>query len=225
SLKTAFQASELLPGSSGEAKIEAKKANVAIDAKFQSVEDATKFGLEYLTYVLWAVSPEGRAVNLGELALDHSNAHLKALTDLQTFGLIVTAEPYSAVSEPGNMVVMEGVVPENVAQGEEISAKYELVGRGTYSANNERIQNAIFGIDRTTPLQLFEARNAVRIAHIASGEKYATSILAKADQQLIQAESIYRQKQGKPAIESAAREATQTAEEARVMSVKQRAED
>src|SRR6266496_838962 len=225
SLKTAFQATELLPGSSGEAKIEAKKTNIAIDAKFQGVEEATKFGLEYLTYVLWAVSPEGRADNLGELALDHGNAHLKAVTDLQTFGLVVTAEPYSAVSQPGNMVVMENVVPENVAQGEEISAKYELVGRGTYSASNEHIQNAIFGIDRTTPLELFEARNALRIAHIAAGDKYANSILAKADGQLKQAEDAYRQKQGKTAVESAARETAQTAEEARVMAVKQRAED
>jgi len=123
------------------------------------------------------------------------------------------------------MVVLESVVPENVAQGEEISTKYELVGRGTYSATNEHIQNAIFGIDRTTPLELFEARNAVRIAHIAAGQKYASSILAKADQQLTQAESSYRQKQGRPAIESAARETTQTAEEARVMAVKQKAED
>jgi len=225
SLKTAFQATELLPGASGEAKVEAKKTNVAIDAKFQGMEEATKFGLEYLTYVLWAVSPEGRAVNLGELALDHSNAHLKAITDLQTFGLIVTAEPYSAVSQPGNMVVMESIVPENVAQGEEIGAKYELVGRGTYSASNEHIQNAIFGIDRTTPLELFEARNALRIAHIAAGDKYANSILAKADGQLKQAEDAYRQKQGKTAVESAARETAQTAEEARVMAVKQRAED
>src|SRR5207249_300487 len=103
--------------------------------------------------------------------------------------------------------------------------KYELLGRGTYSATNEHIRNAIFGIDRTTPLELFEARNAVRIAHIAAQEKYASSILAKADQQLTQAESAYRQKQGKPAIESAARETTQTAEEARVMAVKQKAED
>jgi outer membrane protein OmpA-like peptidoglycan-associated protein len=178
-----------------------------------------------LTYVLWAVSPEGRAVNLGELTLDKTNAHLKTSTDMQTFGLIVTAEPYFAVNQPGNMVVLESVVPENIAQGEEITAKYELLGRGTYSASNEKIQNAIFGIDRTTPMELFEARNAVRIARIAAGDKYATSILAKADQQLTAAETSYRQKQGKAAVESAARETTQTAEEARVMAVKQRAED
>lgn len=225
SVKTAFQATELMTGASGEAKVEAKKTNVGIDAKFQGMEEATKFGLEYLTYVLWAVSPEGRAVNLGELTLDKSNAHLKASTDMQTFGLIVTAEPYFAVNQPGNVVVLESVVPENVAHGEEITAKYELLGRGTYSASNERIQNAIFGIDRTTPMELFEARNALRIAHIAAGDKYATSILATADQQLTQAESAYRQKLGKAAVESAARETTQTAEEARVMAVKQRAED
>src|SRR5216684_8410844 len=224
-LKIAFQATELLTSASGEAKVEGKKTNVTIDAKFQGMEEATKFGLEYLTYVLWAVSPEGRAVNLGELTLDKSNAHRKASTDMQTFGLIVTAEPYFAVNQPGNVVVLESVVPENIAQGEEITAKYELLGRGTYSASNEHIQNAIFGIDRTTPLELFEARNAVRIAHIAAGQKHASSILAKADQQLTQAESSYRQKQGRPAIESAARETTQTAEEARVMAVKQKAED
>src|SRR5712691_8888480 len=212
-VKTAFQATELLTSASGEAKVESKKTNVAIDAKFQGMEEATKFGLEYLTYVLWVVSPEGRAVNLGELTLDKSNAHVKTSTDMQTFGLIVTAEPYFAVNQPGNMVVLESVVPENVAQGEVISTKYELVGRGTYSATNEHIQNAIFGIDRTTALELFEARNAVRIAHIAAGQKYASSILAKADQQLTQAESSYRQKQGRPAIESAARETTQTAED------------
>ena len=224
-VKVGFRATELLAGSGGEAKVEAKKTNITIDAKFQGMEDATKFGLEYLTYVLWAISPEGRAVNLGEIVLDHSNAHLKASTDMQTFGLIVTAEPYFAVTQPGNTVVLESVVPENIAQGENIEAKYELLGRGTYTAANEKIQNAIFGIDRSTPLELFEARNALRIAHIAAADKYAGSILAKADQQLMQAETAYRQKQGKPAIESAARETTQTAEEARVMAVKQRAED
>jgi outer membrane protein OmpA-like peptidoglycan-associated protein len=225
SVKTVFQATELMTGASGEAKVEAKKTNVTIDAKFQDMEEATKFGLEYLTYVLWAISPEGRAVNLGEVTLDKGNARLKTSTDMQTFGLIVTAEPYFAVNQPGNVVVLESVVPENVAQGEEISATYELLGRGTYSSSNEHIQNAIFGIDRTTPMELFEARNAVRIAHIAAGEKYATSILTTADQQLTQAETTYRQKLGKAAVESAARETTQTAEEARVMAVKQRAEE
>lgn len=224
STKVEFQGSDLLRGASGEAKVEGKKTNFEIDAKFQGIEDATKFGLEYLTYVLWAVSPQGRPVNLGELNLDKSgNAHVKAFTDLQTFGLIVTAEPYFAVTQPGNMVVIESV-PISGAAGENIDAAYELVARGTYSSTNAHIQDAIFGIDRNTPLELFEARNALRIAHIAEADKYAAAILSKAGQQEMHAEDLYRQKTKKEVVEAAAKEATETAEEARLMAVKQKAE-
>jgi outer membrane protein OmpA-like peptidoglycan-associated protein len=211
-----------MAGATGEAKVEGKKSNVEIDAKFQGLEDSSKFGLEYLTYVLWAVSPQGRAVNLGELTLDHGKGHIKTFTDMQTFGMIVTAEPYSAVSQPGYTVVLENVV---VAAGEDITAKYELLGSGTYSSVNTHIQDAIFGIDPNTPRELFEARNAVRIAHLVAADKYAPSIIAKADAQLREAETAYRGKQDKRSIEAAAREAAQTAEESRVMSVKQKAEE
>ena len=224
STKVDFRGSDLLQGARGEAKVEGKKTNFEIDAKFDGIEDATKFGLEYLTYVLWAVSPQGRPVNLGELTLDQSGkARVKAFTDLQTFGMIVTAEPYFAVTQPGNMVVMESA-PINGAATENIDAKYELVTRGTYSSTNAHIQDAIFGIDRNTPLELFEARNAVRIAHIAEADKYAASILSKAGQQLMHTEEVYRQKQNKAAVEAAAKEAVETAEEARLMAVKQKAE-
>ncbi len=224
SVKIALQGTNLMAGASGEAKIEGKKISLEIDAKFQGLEDATKFGLEYLAYVLWAVSPQGRAVNLGELTLDHGKGQVKAFTDMQTFGLIVTAEPYFAVNQPGNTVVLENVVVAGAA-GEDITAKYELLGAGTYSSTNTHIRDAIFGIDNHTPRELFEARNAVRIAHVAAADKYASSIMAKADEQLRQAETSYRQKQNRSAIEAAAREATQTAEESRVMAVKQRAEE
>ncbi|HEX4785385.1 MAG TPA: OmpA family protein [Candidatus Sulfotelmatobacter sp.] len=222
--KVDFQGTDLLQRATGEAKVEGKKTNFEIDVKFQGLEDATKFGLEFLTYVAWAVSPEGRPVNLGELTLDHSgSAHLKAYTDLQTFGMIVTAEPYFAVTQPGNMVVMESASVSG--GGENIDAKYELVTRGTYSSTNTHIQDAIFGIDPKTPLELFEARNAVRIAMIAAGDKYASAILPKAKQQLMHAEDLYRQKQKKETVGVAAKEATETAEEARLMAVKQKAED
>lgn len=222
--KIDFRGTDLLQRASGEAKVEGKKTNFEIEVKFAGLEDATKFGLEYLTYVLWAVSPEGRPVNLGELTLDHhGNAQVKAFTDLQTFGMIVTAEPYFAVTQPGNMVVMESA--SLGGGGEAIDAKYELVTRGTYSSTNAHIQDAIFGIDSKTPVELFEARNAVRIAHIAAADKYAASILSKAGQQLMHAEELYRQKQNKATVEAAAKEATETAEEARLMAVKQKAED
>jgi outer membrane protein OmpA-like peptidoglycan-associated protein len=222
STKVEFRATDLLQGAAGEAKVEGKKTNFQIEAKFEHMEDATKFGLEYLTYVLWAVSPQGRPVNLGEVTLDKGNAHLKASTDLQTFGMIVTAEPYFAVTAPGNMVVMESV---SNGAGENIDAKYDLVSRGTYSSTNTHIQDAIFGIDTKTPLELFEARNAMRIARIAAGDKYAPFIISKAGQQLLNAEGLYRQKAKKEVVEAAAKEATETAEEARIMAVKQKAED
>ena len=106
--------------------------------------------------MLWAVSPQGRAVNLGELILDHGKGHVKAFTDMQTFGLIVTDEPYFAVNQPGNTVVFENVVVAG-ARGEDITARYELLGAGTYSLTNTHIQDAIFAIDNNTPRELWRA--------------------------------------------------------------------
>ncbi|HEY4819001.1 MAG TPA: OmpA family protein [Candidatus Acidoferrum sp.] len=226
STKLSFQGTELLQTASGEAKVESKSNRIEIDAKFESLEEATKFGLEYLTYVLWAVSPQGRAVNLGEVVLNHGAGHVKAISDMQTFGMIVTAEPYFAVTQPGNVVVLENVIPaDTLSKVENIDARYELLGRGVYSSSNTKIENAIFGIDRKTPLELFEARNAVRIARIALADKYAGSIMSKAEQQLKGAEDVYRSGRDKKSVDAAAREVVETAEEARVMAVKQKAEE
>jgi outer membrane protein OmpA-like peptidoglycan-associated protein len=226
STKLDFHGTELMATAGGEAKVESKANRIEIDAKFEGFEEATKFGLEYLTYVLWAVSPQGRAVNLGEVVLNHGSGHVKAISDMQTFGMIVTAEPYFAVEQPGNVVVLENVIPaDTLSKVENIDARYELVGRGIYSSSNTKIENAIFGIDRKTPLELFEARNAVRIARIALADKYAASIMSKADQQLKGAEDVYRSGRDKKSVDAAAREVVETAEEARVMAVKQKAEE
>jgi outer membrane protein OmpA-like peptidoglycan-associated protein len=224
SVKVDFHGTELMQNASGEAKVTGKKSSVEIDAKFDGLDDPTKFGLEYLSLVLWAISPEGRAVNLGELVFDHNSSRVKAITDMQTFGMIVTAEPYFAVNQPGNMVVMENIPPAGGRQ-ENIEARYELLGRGTYSATNTKIQDAIFGIDRKTPRVLFEARNAVRIANLAAADKYAPSILSNATAQLRKAEEAYVQKRDKSTVETLARETVSTAEEARVMAVKQKVEE
>lgn len=224
-VKVDLRGTELLPGALGDIKVTGKKSNLELEANLDGLDEPTKFGLEYLTYVLWAVSPQGRAVNLGELVRDHSHSKLKAITEMQTFGLIVTVEPYFAVTQPSNMVVLENTVSSTSGRQENIDAKYELLARGTYSSTNTKIENAIFGIDPKTPRSLFEARNAVRIARVAGAEKYASSILAKADGQLRVAEDAYVHKSGKSSVETAAREAVETAEEARVMAVKQKAEE
>jgi outer membrane protein OmpA-like peptidoglycan-associated protein len=226
STRISFQGTELMQGATGDAKVDSKSNRIEIEAKFENLDDATKFGLEYLTYVLWAVSPQGRAVNLGELTLKNRNGEVKAISDMQTFGMIVTAEPYFGVTQPGNMVVLENTLgPGTLNKVENIDAKYELLGRGIYSSSNTRIDSAIFGIDRKTPLELFEARNAVRIAHIAQAEKYAPSAIAKAEQQLRATEETYQRSKDKKSVIAASREVVETAEEARVMSLKQKAEE
>jgi outer membrane protein OmpA-like peptidoglycan-associated protein len=221
-----LQGTELMQQAGGEAKVQNKGNRIEIEAKFMGLDDATKFGLEYLTYVLWAVSPQGRAVNLGEVVLKSGAGQVKAITDMQTFGMIVTAEPYFAVTQPGNTVVLENVFgPATLGKVENIDASFELLGRGIYSSSNTKIENAIFGIDRKTPLELFEARNAVRIARIALADKYASSTFIKAEQQLRNVEEVYGRKSDKKSVEAAARETVGTAEEARVMAVKQKAEE
>ena len=226
SIKVNFQGTELMRGGAGEAKVESKNNRMEIESKFTGLEDSTKFGLEYLTYVFWAVSPQGRAENLGEVDVKNGTAHLKAITDMQTFGMIVTAEPYFAVTQPGDAVVLEAMpVAGGAGRVENVDATYELIGRGVYSSSNTKIEGAIFGIDPHTPRELFEARNSLRIARNAGAEKYAPAALAKAQQQLATAEEAYRSKRDKKVVESAARDVVETAEEARVMAVKQKAEE
>jgi outer membrane protein OmpA-like peptidoglycan-associated protein len=225
STKILFSGTELMQSAAGEAKVESKSTRMEIEAKFDNFEEATKFGLEYLTYVLWAVSPQGRAENLGEVVLKNGTAHVKAITDMQTFGMIVTAEPYFAVTQPSNVVVLENVVPQASGAVQNSDATYELLGRGVYSSSNTKIESAIFGIDRKTPLELFEARNSVRIAHIALADKYAASTVAKAEQQLKTAEEAYGGHRDRKTVEAASRDVVETAEEARVMAVKKKAEE
>lgn len=220
--KVSLQGTSLMTGAVGEAKVENKGNRVEIEANFQGMVPATKFGFEFLTYALWAVSPQGRAVNLGEVQVKNGSAQVQAITDMQTFGLVVTAEPYFAVSQPGDEVVLENA---DVAGGQTIGATYELVPHGVYSSSNTKIENLIFGIDRKTPIELFQARNAVRIAKNANAEKYAGTAIAKADQQLQQAEDAYTRKSDKKIVISMARDAVQTAEESRVISVKQKADE
>ena len=226
SVKIGFQATDLLKGAVGEAKVQAKNNRMEVEVKFERMDDATKFGLQYLTYVLWAISPEGRAENLGELILKNGgSAELDAGTEMQTFGMIVTAEPYFAVTQPGDMVVFENNPTPATGNVENIDATFELLGRGVYSSSNTKIEGAIFGIDPNTPRELFEARNAVRIAGNAGADKYSAAAWAKAQQELASAEDAYRQKRDRKVVEAASRDAAETAEDARVMSVKKKAEE
>ena len=227
STKLNLHGTDLMSHAYGELKVQSKGGRIEVEAKISGLDPASRFGLEYLTYVLWAVSPQGRADNLGEVVLDqHGSGKVKATTELQTFGLFVSAEPYFAVTQPSSLVVMENdSLDGSAAQQQQIEFSYELLGRNAYSSSNQRIDNAIFGIDPSTPLSLFEARNALRIARAANADQYAAPVITKAAHSLQEAETAYRNKNSKPTIEAFAREAAQDAEDARVMALKKQEEE
>ena len=217
-----FQGTSLLPEARGNAEVASKQGAIHIDSEFQGLQSASKFGPEYLTYVLWAISPEGRPVNLGEVLLNNDGkSKLNVTSNLQAFGMIVTAEPYFAVTQPSDVVVMENEVrADTTGQFEEVEAKYELLQRGQYELNVNPAELQPITMDSRTPLELYEARNAVRIAKWTGGEHYASDSLKKAEVNLQTAEDYQARRGNKKSEITAAREAVQTAEDARIITVK-----
>ena len=225
STKVDFRGTPLLPDARGEAKVESKQGYMEIDVEFDDLQGATRFGPEYLTYVMWAITPEGRATNLGEVILNGSKSKLDVTTELQAFGLIVTAEPYFAVSQPSDVVVMENFVrKDTVGKIEEINAKYELLQRGQYSVNVTPADLKPILLEKDTPLDLHEARNAVRIARWSGANKDAAESFVKAENLLQQAENYKARKAGNKPVSMTAREAVQTAEDARLIALKRQDE-
>src|SRR5450432_4546989 len=171
--KLDFAGTDLMPAATGEAKVESKKGYIEIEVEFAKLARPTTFGNEYLTYVMWAISPEGRAVNLGEVLVgDNERSKLDVTTDLQAFALVVTAEPYYAVRQPSNVVIMENVVRADTrGTVEPVNAKYELMERGGYIPTGYKFDPVI--MNERLPLEFFEARNAFRIAQSEGAEQYA----------------------------------------------------
>jgi outer membrane protein OmpA-like peptidoglycan-associated protein len=216
-----FAGTDLMPSANGEAKVNSKRGSIEIDAEFGDLRRPSTFGNEYLTYVLWAISPEGRAVNLGEVLVgDNHRSKLRVTTDLQAFALIVTAEPYYAVRQPSNAVVIENVVRESTkGTTEAVNAKYELMERGGYIPTGYRFDPVV--LNARLPLEFFEARNALRIAQSEGAEQYAPDSYQHAVQLMNNADEYATRKHvdSKPLI-AVCREAVQTSEDAREIAVK-----
>jgi outer membrane protein OmpA-like peptidoglycan-associated protein len=221
--KIDFRGTALMPGSRGEAKVESKQGYIEIEVEFDDLKPANTQGAEYLTYVLWAISPEGRTANLGEILLNGTKSKLNVTTELQVFGLVVTAEPYFAVTRPSDLIVMENVVrKDTIGKIEEIDAKYELLQRGQY----QKMSNPLaLKLDSKVPLELYEARNAVQIAKSMGAEQFASESFMKAEKSLAQAEAYQARKAGTKPVTMTAREAVQTAEDARAIAVKRQEEN
>ena len=221
STRIGFRGTELMPQAIGEAKVESKQGVIKIDAEMQKLEPATKYGPEYLTYVMWAITPEGRATNVGEVLLNGGRSKLDATTELQSFGLIITAEPYFAVTQPSDVVVMENFVRhDTVGTIEELDAKYELLKRGQYTLNVNPAEIKPLALDRKVPLELYEARNAIQIARWTGAARYAADTFQKALDGLENAEGYLQGRAGRKPIGTVAREAVQMAEDARIITVK-----
>jgi outer membrane protein OmpA-like peptidoglycan-associated protein len=217
-----FQGTNLLPEARGNAQVASKQGAIRIESEFQGLAPASNFGPEYLTYVLWAVSPEGRPVNLGEVLFGRDGkSKLNVTSNLQAFGLIVTAEPYFAVTQPSDVVVMENQVrADTKGQFEEVEAKYELLQRGQYELNVNPDELQPIAMDSRAPLELYEARNAVRIAKWTGARQYAADSLDKAEVSLHNAEDYQARRGNRKSEITDAREAVQTAEDARLITVK-----
>lgn len=229
--KVDFQGTVLMPRSKGEATVESKAGRVEVSAKFDKLDPATKFGAEYLTYVLWAITPEGHAKNLGELLTgSDDDARVRVTTDLQTFGMIVTAEPYSAVRQPSNVVVMENEVrKDTVGHIQMVQAKYELLPRGHYTYTVPRDVSAAASNTEKLPidryealLEVYQAQNAVQIARSQGADQHAADTLAKAEADLKQAQEWYQRKVDRTTIVTRARQAAQYAEDARAIAAERK---
>lgn len=217
-----FRGTDLMPDLTGHAKVDGKVGRLAIGVELKHMEPASRFGGQYLTYVLWAITPEGRAVNLGEiLPGDNGRDKIDVTTDLQAFGLIVTAEPYYAVTHPSNKVVAENVIRQETKGFEEpIDTKFDVLEGKQYTIDVPAESLPSTQSDSRVPLDLLEARNAVAIAKAAGAKQYAADTLAKAEEMLDRAEDYLRRKQGRTPVGTAARGATQTAEDARVLTLR-----
>ena len=219
--KVDFAGTDLMPAANGQAKVESKKGYTEIEVEFGDLQKPTTFGNEYLTYILWAISPEGRAVNLGEVLVGGNHrSKLDVTTDLQAFALIVTAEPYYAVRQPSNVVVLENVVrTDTKGTTEAVNAKYELMERGGYIPTGYKFDPVV--LNAKLPLEFFEARNALRIAQSEGAEQYAPDSYRRAVQLMDNADSAATNKHiDRKSLIAISREVVQTAEDARAVAVK-----
>jgi outer membrane protein OmpA-like peptidoglycan-associated protein len=223
--KIDFEGTPIMPMATGSAVVSGEKGYMHIDARFDKLAPPAQFGREYLTYVLWAITPEGRATNLGEVQRDDDDARVKVTTELQAFGLILTAEPYFAVTQPSDVVVAENVVRDNTkGRVETIQAKFELLKRGSYLMNQDFARLNIKPLEPGAPLDLAEARNAVELARLAGADRHAADTFNKAAALLNDAEQAREKRRSKNDIMMPARQAAQTAEDARLVGLQRQEE-
>ncbi len=222
--KIDFQGTSLAPQAKGTADVNSRLGHMEIKLDVKKLPSPTNFGPEFLTYVLWAITPDGHSANLGEVVLDDDgNFKGNVTTELQSFGLIVTAEPYFSVRQPSDVVVMQNVVRQDtLGKSEVVDAKYELLKRGeyTYRVPSGQLHPIVMNADnKKTPLWLYEAMNAVQIAKYAKADEFGGDTFQNATALLKQAQDYKDRKQWNPSIMTA-KEAIQKAEDSRIIALR-----
>ncbi len=215
--KVIFIGTSAAPQSSGEAKVDAKKGGTDIDLKVKSLPQPTSLGAEFLTYVLWTITPDGSTTNLGEIPIDkNGDGKLSVTAQSQTFAMIVTAEPYFAVQLPSEMVVLENDTKKNTKGKIFPDNDYKLMKRSQYAKLGNPL--ALTPDLKKVPLDMYEARNAVDIAKSQKAEQYAPEVYSKATSSLQMAENALASNSDKSKVITAARQTIQFAEDARALS-------
>jgi outer membrane protein OmpA-like peptidoglycan-associated protein len=217
STKMVFNGTSAAPNASGEAKVDAKTSGTDIDLKVSGMPQPTSLGPEFLTYVLWTITPDGSTTNLGEVSIDkNGNGKLDVTAQSQTFAMIVTAEPYFAVTLPSELVVLENDTKKNTKGKIYPDNSFKLMKRSQYSRQGNPL--ALTPDLKKVPLDMYEARNAVEIAKSRGAEKYAPEVFAKASSSLQMAENSLSSGADKKVVITNARQTIQFAEDARLLS-------
>jgi outer membrane protein OmpA-like peptidoglycan-associated protein len=223
--KVDLNGTELMSQATGWAKVEIKskagRTNMEVEVK--GLKPPSTLGSEFLTYVLWVVTPEGRTGNTGEILINkNGDGKLSATTPAQTFSLLVTAEPYFAIRLPSEMVVLQSQRRKDTKGKVFPVNEYKLLKRAQY----EKMGNPLaLTLDPNVPLEMYEARNAVEIAKSRGADKYAPEIFSKAEGSLQMAEKSLASKADKNATISTARQTAQFSEDARILAVQRQEEE
>jgi len=226
STKVDLTGTELMPQASGEAKVEAKaKAGLTnIEVNVKGMAPPSQLGAEYLTFVLWTVTPEGHTGNAGEIIINKDGeGKLSSTTPAQTFSLIITAEPYFAVRVPSEMVVLEMETRKNTKGKLFPVTEYKLMKRSQYAKLGNPL--ALTPDLSRVPLEVYEARNAVDIAKDRGAAKYAPDIFSKAEASLQMTENALSSNANKKQIISTAKQTVQFAEDARAFAAERQDEE
>jgi outer membrane protein OmpA-like peptidoglycan-associated protein len=210
--------SNLASSASGElkVKIESKAGRTSLELKAKDLNPPSTFGAEFLTYVVWVVTPDGRTGNTGELLINkNGDGTLTATTPAQTFSVIVTAEPYFAVRIPSELVVLNSEPRDKTKRTVPID-DYKLMRRAVY----QKMGNPLaLTLDPNIPLIVYEARNAVEIAKERGSAQWAPQIFSKATGGLQMTEQQLASKGNKKVLISTATMTVQSAEDARALTV------